>query len=75
MEGAGMSSSRFMDNLAFVLGIPRDKLPTVEAITEPTPVALVGVTVGELAHALRFTGLTITCVGDGVQIRRTEDIE
>ena len=69
-----MSSSRFMDNLAFVLGIPRDKLPTVEAITEPTQVRLVGVTVGELAQVLRFTGLTLSATGDGVEIRRLEDI-
>ena len=70
-----MSSARFMDNLAFVLGIPRDKLPTVKAITEPTQVRLVGVTVGELAQVLRFTGLTLSATGTGVEIRRTEDIE
>lgn len=70
-----MSSSRFMDNLAFVLGIPRERLPTVEAITEPTQVRLVGVTVGELAQVLRFTGLTLSATGDGVEIRRLEDIK
>lgn len=69
-----MSANRLMDNLSFVLGIPRERLPTVEAITEPTQVRLVGVTVGELAQVLRFTGLTLSATGTGVEIRRLEDI-
>jgi len=66
-----MSSSRFMDNLAFVLGIPREKLPM--PITEPIPARLVGLSVGELAHALRFSGLMLSSGRDGVvEIRRVD---
>ena len=68
-----MSANRLMDNLAFVLGIPRERLPTVEAITEPTPARLVGLSVGELAQVLRFTGLMLSNGHDGVvEIRRVD---
>ena len=66
-----MNANPFMDNLAFVLGIPREKLPL--SITEPTSARLVGLSVGELAHALRFSGLMLSNGRDGVvEIRRVD---
>jgi hypothetical protein len=63
---------RFYENLSFAVGIDRDTLPGLR-VTAPTDVRLVGVTVGELAHALRFSGFIITSTGDGVQIRKQGD--
>lgn len=66
-----MSARNLMDDLSFVLGIPRSKLPM--PITEPIPARLVGLSVGELAHALRFSGLMLSSGRDGVvEIRRVD---
>ena len=66
-----MSANRFMDDIAFVLGIPRERLPM--PVTEPIPARLVGVSVGELAQVLRFSGLMLSNGLDGVvEIRRVD---
>ncbi len=61
-----------IDNLCVVLGIDRAAIGP-ERFTEPTPARLVGLSVGELAHALRFSGLMLSNGHDGVvEIRRVD---
>jgi hypothetical protein len=65
-------SPGFVDSLCVVLGIDRAAIGP-ERFTEPTPARLVGLSVGELAHALRFSGLMLSNGHDGVvEIRRVD---
>lgn len=61
-----------IDNLCTVLGIDRAAIGP-ERFAEPTPARLVGLSAGELAHALRFSGLMLFNGHDGVvEIRRVD---
>jgi hypothetical protein len=64
---------RFYQNLHLATGIEPARPEQAEGEAPSFPwVHLKGVTVGELAHALRFSGLTISNTLLGLEIRRVD---